>query len=114
MDNKTKSGKTGYEILVQTPEEAKIYCTDDAGKIIGRCIQKYRHYMSNWELWEDHEGLGEIIGDFKNEKLIFVIENEETIQAKVLRIEKVYMDEMTSNPYIAGLHKPIPKPGTLN
>ena len=117
MNNKTKSGKTGYEILVQTPEEAKIYCIDDTGKIIGRCMQKYSHYMSNWELWEDHEGLGEIIGDFKKdkkEKLVFIIENKKTTQAKVLKIQEVDIAEMTSNPYIAGLQRPIFRPGTLN
>ena len=115
MDNKTKSRKIGYEILVEIPEEeAKIYCIDDTGKIRGRCIQEYRPQISNQGLWKDHKGLGEIIGDFKKEKLVFIIENKKTTQAKVLEIKKVDIDEMTSDPYIAGLQRSIFKPGTLN
>lgn len=101
MDNKSKSGKTGYEIIIEIPGEgAKIYCIDNTGKIRGRCMQKYRHYMSNWELWKDHKGLGEIIGDFKKEKLVFIIENEKNTQAKALKIKEVNIAEMTSDPYI--------------
>jgi hypothetical protein len=118
-----KSENLGYEITVEIPgSDNHVFCVDNTGKIRGIYKEGLRHYMSDSELWSDHRGFGKMDGEFKKGGLMSAIDLEGNVlhykgpiqNLRVLGLRQVDIGQMTSDPYIAGLDRPIWKPNALN
>lgn len=85
--DKPKS-RIGYEITVKRPEEEVVYCVDDKRKIRGWYVRGYRRYFSDWKLWADDEGSGDIRGELKEGKIVSITKEGKTKEFRCLKSEK--------------------------
>lgn len=117
-DNMKK--RTGYEVTVELHgEHTRTFCVDDKGSIRGMYIG-FRDYLSDWELWSEQESGGLMGGELKPGEKVSVSNMGDRsseylgyriVFLKVIRVKEVDMDEMTRDPYISGVDRPILKGG---
>ena len=116
--------KIGYEIAVETPNEGiYVFCVDEKGKTRGFYADGCRHYMSDFELWSDHDGFGQMSGKFENGGEVSAYKKDGRIfdeygyrleKLKVVRVITVDIARAVSDQYVAGIDRPIWQPGSLN
>lgn len=109
-EKKEHEHKMGYEVSVRyNPETVYVFCVDEMRKIRGEYLEGFRHYMSDWELWMDHEGLGTLEGELREGEIVSMRNIDGTLLAYglVTMVQEVDIEKMIEHAVVAGLDYPI-------
>ena len=79
-------------------------------------LEGFRHYMSDWELWEDHTSFGTLDGKLSEGEIVSHTDAEGKLLAVglVTQVCEVDIENMISEHVIAGIDYPIVLPDSEN
>lgn len=113
----------GYEVKVEIPGNSpNVFCYDGI-KIRGQYVEGFKHYLSDSELWMDGQDSGTIEGKLEKGKRVTIRDSNGDIievgsgekrtlacDLEVLAVTEVDIEGMNSDPYVAGIDRPILDP----
>ena len=105
-------GNKRFEIKVKEKEGFGIYCVDSDKNLKGYYKLGFKHYMSDWELWNGK--IGKLEGELKKSEKVIIKEGKIEKKLEIIEIKEVNINEKIKDPYIAGFDRPIFKPNILN
>tara|TARA_Y100000310_G_C20687539_1_gene820041 strand:+ start:663 stop:1088 length:426 start_codon:yes stop_codon:yes gene_type:complete len=119
-----KSTNIGHEILMETSNGLHyIFCVDQDFTVRGMFLDGYRHYFSDHELWKEGSDIGVmLISNEPNQTASFYetpnyfsgLDPTDYSGMKVIAHRKIDINKMNEDKYIAGVDRPIFKPGAFN
>jgi len=73
-----RTDNIGFEVKVETKDN-KIFvlCMNSHKKVTGYYTEGNKHYLQDYEYWQDWEGIGYVYGDIKEGKTISFLSNSE-------------------------------------